>query len=227
MNAKRRAASLLLGVVLAACAGNPTAPTPAGSPGALSPTPITASGPTSAPSAATIPTPQATPSPARTPSAASPPPKPTTAPVPPMPTGATFHEDVECLETDCNEARTTQTVTWRTPPTKGVTIRAYGVTECLARPAHPEPGASGPCLVTRTRLPASVRTLLATAPASAGKVSWSWTQETGCDVSLGSDPDGPQIEAVVLAAYNASGQSIFTIAEPGQWRELLPGEVSC
>jgi hypothetical protein len=148
--------------------------------------------------------------------------------VPPKPTGATFHEEVECLDADCNEAETTQTVTWRTPRTKGVTIRVYGVTECLARPAHAKPGASGPCLVTHTLLPASVRRLLAKTPALAGKASWSWTTQTGCDISpFSSSPGGPPYDAVVLAAYNASGQSIFTIAEPGGWREPLPGEVFC
>jgi hypothetical protein len=62
-------------------------------------------------------------------------------------------------------------VTWRAPRSKGVEIRVYGVTECLARPAHPEPDSRGPCLVKHTPLPASVRTLLATARASDGKVA--------------------------------------------------------
>ena len=218
MNAKRRAASLLLGVLLAACGGTPAIPTPTGSSGVLSPTPITTSGPTIAPSAlpaATSPTPRPTP-------------KPTTAPVPPKPPGATFHEEVKCLDAECSEAETTQTVTWRTPRTKGITIRVYGVTECLARPAHPKPGASGPCLVTHTLLPASVRRLLAKTPALAGKSSWSWTTQIGCDISpFSSRPGGPPYDAVVLAAYNASGQSIFTIAEPGQWWEPLPGWMPC
>jgi len=227
MNAKRHAASLLLGALLAACAGTPTSPPPAGSPSAPSPITITTSGPTIAPSAspaATSPTPQATPLPELTPSAASlPPPSPTPDSVPPKPTGATFHEDVECLDPECHKAETTQAVTWRTPRTKGVTIRVYGVTECLAEPAHPKLGTSGPCLVTHTRLPASVRTLLAKAPASAGKVSWSWATEIGCDISpFSSDPNGPLYVAVVLAAYNKSGQSIFTIAESGHWSRPLP-----
>jgi len=52
MNAKRRAASLLLGVVLAACGSTPASPTPAGSfPPAPSPSPVVASGPAVAPSA--------------------------------------------------------------------------------------------------------------------------------------------------------------------------------
>jgi hypothetical protein len=184
----------------------------------------------------TSPSPRATPPPTvePTPTIASPSPtprptpKPTTAPVPPKPTRATFHEDVKCLDAECSEARTTQTVTWRTPRTKGGTIRVYGVTKCLAAPAHPKPGASGPCLVTHTRLPASVLRLLAKAPASAGKVSWSWTAETGCGGGpFYSDPDGPWYFAVVAAAYSASGQSIFAIAEPGQWEEPLPGVLVC
>jgi hypothetical protein len=148
--------------------------------------------------------------------------------VPSKPTGATFHEEVKCLDAECSEAETTQTVTWRTPRTKGITIRVFGVTECLARPTHPKPGASGPCLVTHTLLPASVRRLLAKTPALAGKASWSWTTQTGCDISpFSSSPGGPPYDAVVLAAYNASGQSIFTIAEPGSWFEPLPGWMPC
>jgi hypothetical protein len=218
MNAKRRAASLFLAMMLAACADAPASPTPAGSPSAPTPITITTSGPTITPPAlpaATIPTPRPTP-------------KPTPATVPPKPTGATFYEVVKCLDAECSEAETTQTVTWRTPRTKGITIRVYGVTECLARPAHPKPGASGPCLVTHTLLPASVRRLLAKTPALAGKSSWSWTTQIGCDISpFSSRPGGPPYDAVVLAAYNASGQSIFTIAEPGQWWEPLPGWMPC
>jgi len=86
MNTKRLAASLLLGVLLAACTGTPTSPPPAGSPSAPSPTPITTSGPTITPPglpAATIPTPQATPAAALTPPAVSPPtPSPTPTPGP-------------------------------------------------------------------------------------------------------------------------------------------------
>ena len=113
-------------------------------------------------------------------------------------------------------------MTWESPRTKGVEVRVYGVTECLALPAHPDPDTKGPCLVKNTRLPASVRTLLATAPASAGKVSWSWTEEEpGCDLwyPVGRAPDGQEYYAVVVAAYSTSGHSIFVIAEPGGWVE--------
>jgi len=85
MNAKRRAASLLLGVLLAACAGTPATPTPVGS---LSPVPITTPGPTAipalpnaspvaSPAASTAQTPVPTPA-----STAAPRPRPTVAPTP-------------------------------------------------------------------------------------------------------------------------------------------------
>ena len=231
MNAERGAASLLLGVVLAACTNTLASPTPSGSsPLYPSVSLVTTPGPTIAPSAlpaATVPTPQATPSPALTPSAASlPPPSPTPAPVSHKPTGVTF--DTQEKDLGGGRYQKTATVTWRSPRSDGVEIRVYGVTECLARPAHPKPGASGPCLVTHTLLPASVRHLLAKTPALAGQASWSWTTEIGCDISpFSSSPGGPTYVAVVLAAYNASGQSIFTIAEPGSWFEPLPGWMPC
>jgi len=82
--------------------------------------------------------------------------------------------------------------------------------------------------VKHTRLPASVLHLLATAPASAGKVSWSWTTETGLDCGgpgFSSDYRGPTALAIVVGAYTASGQSILAIAEPGEWWEYGPGVV--
>jgi len=136
--------------------------------------------------------------------------------VPPKPAGVTFDQQVGESDTE-GVADHIQTVTWRTPQSEGVEIRVYGVTKCIAAPKAPAPGTSGPCLVTGTPLPASVRTLLGTAPASNGVVSWSWREGTGCDIGLAHDPDGPVYQAVVLAAYNASGHSIFAIAEPGLW----------
>jgi hypothetical protein len=134
-----------------------------------------------------------------------------------------------CLSESCHRYEFSQTVTWTSPRTEGVEMRVYGVTECLAEPAHAKPGADGPCLVKRTRLPASVRILLATAPASAGKVTWSWIEEDlGCDPhSIGTAPDGQPYRAVVVAAYSAAGHSIFTIAEPGGWFVPWPGDMVC
>jgi hypothetical protein len=124
-------------------------------------------------------------------------------------------------------AEFTQSVTWRTPRTEHIEIRVYGVTKCLAEPEDPPPDTSGPCLVVHTALPTSVRTLLATAPASDGVASWTWTEETGCNIGLEYDPGGPVYYAVVLAAYSASGHSIFAIAEPGGWWRPGLNDIVC
>jgi hypothetical protein len=126
-------------------------------------------------------------------------------------------------------ATLTQMVRWGAPLSEGVEIRVYGVTECIAEPADPAPGTSGPCLVVHTPLPASVRTLLATAPASDGVASWTWTDaryECG-EPLVFYDPDGPAYFAVVLAAYGPSGHSIFAIAEPGGWWRAGLDDIVC
>jgi hypothetical protein len=141
-----------------------------------------------------------------------------------------FDQQVRVTEgEDESVAEITQTVTWRQPRGKGVEIRVYGVTKCIAEPANPSPGTSGPCLVVRTPLPASVRTLLGTAPASDGVLSWTWTQvadECGGPLVL-YDRDGPAYHAVVLAAYGESDHSIFAIAEPGRWWREGLGDIVC
>ena len=167
----------------------------------------------------------ASPSPSVTP---QPTPEPTPVPVPPKPTRVSFDQQVRESD-DGRVAEITQTVTWGAPRTEGVEIRVYGVTECIAEPADPPPGTSGPCLVVHTPVPASVRTLLATASASDGVVSWTWTEpghECG-EPLVFYDPDGPAYSAVVLAAYSASGHSIFAIAEPGGWWRAALGDIVC
>jgi hypothetical protein len=120
-------------------------------------------------------------------------------------------------------------VRWGAPLSEGVEIRVYGVTECIAEPADPPPGTSGPCLVEHTLLPASVRTLLARTSASDGVVSWTWTQwPAECDSPYPAyDPEGPGYRAVVLAAYSASDHSIFAIAQPGGWWRAALGDIIC
>ena len=179
--------------------------------------------PTASPSITITP---ASPSPSATPQPTA---EPTPVTVPPKPTGVTFDEETRSID-DGQFGEVTQTVTWGAPRSEGVEIRVYGVTECIAEPADPAPGTNGPCLVVHTPLPASVRRLLATAPASDGGVSWTWTEEGGCDPSpFKSAPDGPGYRAVVLAAYSAAGNSIFAIAEPGGWWRAAegPGDVVC
>ena len=220
MSCGRAILAATLAGVIAACGatGAPSAP--------VDGTPIQAAGatnvrPTTTP--VTSPGAQRSLSPSTTQQAATP----TPLDVPPKPAGVKF--DTQAIERDESGqyADVTQTVTWRTPRSDGVEIRVYGVTRCIAEPRDPAPDTSGPCLVTGTPLPESVRTLLGTAPASKGAVSWSWTEETGCDIGLPNDPEGPQYHSVVLAAYNASGHSIFAIAEPGTWWEPGPNDVVC
>ena len=131
------------------------------------------------------------------------------------------------LGNDPSSTEITQTVRWGAPQSEGVEIRVYGVTKCIAEPAHPSPNMSGPCLVEHTPLPGSVRKLLATARASDGDVSWTWTGTFDCEVGLAYDPRGPAYYAIVLAAYSTSGQSIFAIAEPGRWSQPGPNEIVC
>ena len=212
------ATAIVVGLLAAACTSAATpAPdvTPTASP-SITITPAAAS-----PTAAATP---ASPSPSATPQPTS---EPTPVPVPPKPTGVTFDQETRSID-DGEFEEVTQTVTWGAPRSEGVEIRVYGVTECIAEPADPAPGTNGPCLVVHTPLPASVRRLLATAPASDGAVSWTWTEEGGCDPSpFKSAPDGPGYRAVVLAAYSAAGNSIFAIAEPGGWWRAALGDIVC
>jgi len=161
------------------------------------------------------------PGPAPTPSG----PIPTPVPVPPKPTGVSFDETR--MGDDAPSTEITQTVSWGAPRSAGVEIRVYGVTECVAKPANPSPDTHGPCLVEHTRLPESVRTLLATAPASDGVASWTWIGTFDCEVGLAYDPSGPAYHAVVLAAYSASDHSIFAIAEPGRWWQPGLDDIVC
>jgi hypothetical protein len=170
----------------------------------------------------------ATPSPAdtRRPTAT---PQPTAVPVPAKPTGVTF-KVVRQVETK-NGHRETYRVTWKAPRTDGIEIRVLGVTECLSAPRHPKPGV-GPCLVPHTALPASVLEPIAKAPASAGKVTWTWDTIDYCDTyeyvwKADPPPDGRMYFAVVLAAYAPSGHSIFAIAFPGSWSVPGPEETAC
>ena len=153
-------------------------------------------------------------------------PSPSPTPVPPpRPSGVSFHERRK--GDDAELTKITQTVKWAAPASEGVEIRVYGVTECIARPAKPSPDTHGPCLVEHTPLPASVRKLLATAPASDGVVSWTWTGTFDCDEGMAYDPRGLAYYAVVLAAYSTSGHSTFAIAEPGGWWQPGPDDIIC
>ncbi len=157
-------------------------------------------------------------------------PKATAPTVPAKPTGVTFKTVVVELPgptgTDEITYQVTHIVRWKSPRTAGVEIRVYGVTECLSEPDNPSPGTSGPCLVEHTRLSPSVLALAATAPAAAGEISWvapSYHECAGPPVG----PEGLDYRAIVVAAYDAAGHSIFAIADPGGWWRAAPDEVVC
>jgi hypothetical protein len=154
----------------------------------------------------------------------------TSATVPAKPTGVTFETDVLELPgpsaSDEITYQVTHTVRWTTPRTADVEIRVYGVTECLSEPADPSPGTSGPCLVEHTVLPPSVMALAATAPADTGEFSWIAPRFWEC-AGPPVGPDDLDYEAIVIAAYNAAGHSIFAIAYPGMWWRAGPDEVVC
>jgi len=217
----RPALAVLVAVAIAACAACGVSGTP---PPTSNPSPI-ANGASPKPTAGIDP--EATNSPGSSSPAPTPldSPDPTPVSVPPKPTGVLFDESR--VGDDAPTTVITQTVQWGAPTSEGIEIRVFGVTECIAKPADPSPDTRGPCLAEDTPLPASVRTLLATAPASEGVVSWTWTGTFDCEIGLAYDPGGPAYHAVVLAAYGASGHSIFAIAEAGEWWQPDPEEIVC
>lgn len=172
----------------------------------------------------TTPPPVASPSPAPTPPG-------TPAPaVPKKPTGVTFATDVVELRgplgTDELPYEVTHTVRWESPRADGMEIRVYGLTACLSEPIDPPAGTSGPCLVEHTRLPSEVMSLAGTVPSDAGKFSWIAPHYYECGGGpVG--PDGTDYEVIVLAAYNAHGNSIFAIAYEGSWFRAAPDAVIC
>jgi len=212
----RTALLVLVAAVIGACMtseARPSAPDP--TPGAK-----TAS-PTRSHSEATSSPRSPSPAPTPRPSATA-----TPVTVPPKPSGVSFDER-RTGEDHPPTTEITQSVRWAAPISEDIEIRVYGVTECIARPANPSPEAHGPCLVEHTRLPASVRKLLATAPASDGVASWTWTGTFDCEIGMAFDPRGPAYYAIVLAAYNTAGHSIFAIAAPGGWSQPSPNDIIC
>lgn len=152
------------------------------------------------------------------------------AAAPPKPTGVTFETEYVELPgpsgTDDVTYQATHTVGWAAPRADGVEIRVFGVTECLSEPSDPAPGTSGPCLVEHTALPSSVMALAATEPSATGEISWIAPRYYEC-AGPPVGPDGLDYQAIVLAAYSATGHSIFAIADPGGWWRADPNDVIC
>jgi hypothetical protein len=216
-------AAVLSGAIAGCGAGSASSPPPPVPRGTDLPS-VAISPATASPTEAMTPP---SPSPSPTP---QPTPKATPVPLPPKPTGVTFTTDSVELPgptgTDEITYQARHTVRWQAPRSEGVEIRVYGVTECLSEPHNPLPGTSGPCLLEHTLLSPSVRVLAATAPAAAGEISWVAPFYYECGgPPVG--PDGLDYQAIVIAAYNSVGHSIFAIADPGGWQRAGPGEVVC
>lgn len=104
------------------------------------------------------------------------------------------------------------TVTWNEAVTDGVTMRIYGVTECLNAGALTKGQQSVPCLVPGMSLPAKAMTLVATAPAAAGEATWTSAGFGNIGQAL-AEYDGKDFYAFVIGAYNAAGHSKLFIAD--------------
>ncbi len=204
----------MLGVVLVGCNG-----------AAAPSVPFSASSSATALAIATLtPTPTAAP-----PVTASPRPKPSPTPAgPPPPPKAVTISRKGCYTGPNPDGvppgTCTTTITWKKVGTKGTEIKVYGVTGCLS--ATEQPG-DGSCLVRNTPVPKSVRKLIARAPASDGKVSWTgpaWQDVISNDTggpryeAIGVDRHGDDIYfAIVVTASNEEGNSRFIIADAGTW----------
>ncbi len=139
-------------------------------------------------------------------------------PVPPKPTGLEL--TLACGwgpddEGGCDTGTDGGVLTWQKPRTKGVEVRVYGVTKCFRTDAP-----NGPCLREHTLVPSKIRVLLAKGPASKGGLSFFQTlfahTKDGCEYGYRSE-DGTAFYAIVVAAYNASGPSVFAIADEGRY----------
>ncbi len=107
---------------------------------------------------------------------------------------------------------------WKAPRTKGVEIRAYGVTKCFRTD-----DSDGPCLRKGTRLRDDIRVLLGRGPASKGAmdldiagIEGSDQADDGC-TQFHETEDGTKFYSIVVAAYAADGRSNFAIADPGSY----------
>lgn len=209
MAASRSAVLALLGIALASCGPGAASLGPAEQPTGVAQ--VTLPPVTATPGV----TPELFPHPPPSP---TPKPTPKALPVPPKPTGLEL--SLACGwgpdgEGGCDTGTDGGFLTWQKPRTKGVEVRVYGVTKCFRTDAP-----NGPCLREHTLVPSKIRVLLAKGPASKGGLSFPQTlfahTKEGCEYGYRSG-DGTIFYSIVAAAYNASGHSIFAIADDGHY----------
>ena len=208
MAAPRSVLLAFLGMTLAACGAGAASVNPATQPTGVTqvtqPPVIVTPAVTPKPAPPTEPpTPKPTPRLTATPT-----PKPTSAPVPPKPS-ALFYSPC-CGEGNWDPS----SLSWEKPRTKGVELRVYGVTTCF--PAGDRSVET--CLREHVTLPDDIGVLLAKGPASTGKLSWQQGEGEGegC-VAEYLSKNGTPFYSIVVAAYNASGHSIFAIVDEGYY----------
>jgi hypothetical protein len=198
-----------VGLLLAACGPTAeTSPTPSGTPlqplGSTPPPSFT--GPTASPTASAIDT--SVPS-------ASPGPTATTAPLPSAPN----FRKITYTMTDLPDGSTTVTTTvkWTKDNTPNTTVKIFGVNPCLANKV------GGKCAKDGQDIPGQDRFALASAPASAGTVSWDYWMPAGVTYFCGAlgvvanqgetAPKSKWYYAIVLRTLNANGGSSFVVAD--------------
>lgn len=175
---------------------------------------VGSSAPTEAPSA-TPSEPPATAPPATAPPATEPPPvdSPTPAPSPSTVSGpptAPAGLDYQVERDVAGEGgvlKTRYTVSWSSPLDPGTSIRVFGVITC---PAKRTPS-NRPCVTDSTPLPAKIRELLVTGPATDGSISWEWPAADVDGPVLVVGPDGTSYYAFVVRAVNDAGRSPFVV----------------
>ena len=101
----------------------------------------------------------------------------------------------------------TMTVSWNEASMAGTTIRVYGVTACLSPPGVD----NAPCVAASASVPDDKLTLVATAPAGEGRVSWTWPSWGDIGGALAVHGDDSYY-AFVVDASDAAGRSAMTVA---------------
>ena len=131
----------------------------------------------------------------------------TYAAVPPKPANAKLKTVSDTPAADGNSSTLIERVTWTAPAGYATEFRLYAVTFCPNDSPTAKDGT--PCLSEHTALPASKLKLVATANGDARSMTLKHKIAAGiCGPTLWCSGD---LYALVMAAYNDNGQSVYTI----------------
>ena len=131
--------------------------------------------------------------------------------VPAKPTNARIETISDTLSADGTSRKVVEKVTWAAPQGAATEFRLYGVKFC---PNDTPTAADGtPCLTVHTALPPEKLELVATAAGDARSMTIEHVIGEGiCPNTMWCD----DTYALVLAAYNEVGQSVFTIVKSSE-----------